>query len=298
MASARQFPMVRFARLAAIAGLVLAGGAHAQGTRPPGTAAGVLTGLVNADSLGKRQLPGAEVSIPALQVSGRANFAGEFRMARLAPGRYLVIVSAPGYRSVGDSVTIASSGDTYQDFVLATKITVLDSVLSTAVAPSPPYRSPGLRGFEERRTQGFGHFIGEDELRRFDNEKLSEVLGARIPGVRLMADGSAMYMASMRSAKVSPNGIMQPPPKRGLGPLDVSLTKLNACWVTVYIDDVRIYDFASTSQTNPVNPPDFNSLDVNRFAGVEYYAGGSTLPPKYNTTASDCGVLLLWTRER
>jgi hypothetical protein len=281
-------------RLAAVAGLLVPGGAFAQGTTSPAPS-GILTGLVSSDSLGNRQLAGAEVSIPALQATGRANFVGEYRMTKLAPGRYLVIVSAAGYRSIGDSVTITASGETYQDFVLVTRITTLDSVRTTATVPPRAYISSALRGFEERRKEGAGHFIGEDELRRLDNEKLSEVLGARIPGIRLMADGTAMYMASMRNGKVSPNGIMLPPPKRGTTPLDMTLTRLNACWVTVYIDDVRIYDFASSGA---VNPPDFNSLEVSRFAGVEFYAGGATLPPKYNATASDCGTLLLWTRER
>jgi hypothetical protein len=35
-----------------------------------------------------------------------------------------------------------------------------------------------------------------------------------------------------------------------------------------------------------------------RIRGVEYYAGGATMPPQYNGTDSGCGVLLLWTRER
>ena len=45
-------------------------------------------------------------------------------------------------------------------------------------------------------------------------------------------------------------------------------------------------------------PPNLRSMDVSTYAGVEFYQGGSTLPPQYNITDSGCGVLLLWTRER
>ena len=33
-------------------------------------------------------------------------------------------------------------------------------------------------------------------------------------------------------------------------------------------------------------------------AAVEFYAGGATIPVQHNKTGSNCGVLLLWTRER
>lgn len=39
-------------------------------------------------------------------------------------------------------------------------------------------------------------------------------------------------------------------------------------------------------------------MDVNQLAGVEYYADGASVPIQYSTTGADCGVLLLWSRER
>jgi len=43
---------------------------------------------------------------------------------------------------------------------------------------------------------------------------------------------------------------------------------------------------------------DLEKLAVAEFAAVEFYAGGATIPVQHNKTGSNCGVLLLWTRER
>jgi len=65
------------------------------------------------------------------------------------------------------------------------------------------------------------------------------------------------------------------------------------CWVAVYLDGLRIY-------ANPGEPvPDLARLQVREYAAVEYYAGGASVPAQYSAAkAADCGVLLLWTRER
>ena len=39
-------------------------------------------------------------------------------------------------------------------------------------------------------------------------------------------------------------------------------------------------------------------LRVEEFAGIEFYAGGASVPVQYNKTGSSCGVLLLWSRMR
>jgi hypothetical protein len=58
------------------------------------------------------------------------------------------------------------------------------------------------------------------------------------------------------------------------------------CPSVVYIDGIQSTD------------KDLDKINVNDYAGVEFYAGGATAPPQYNMTGSSCGVLLFWTRER
>jgi hypothetical protein len=63
----------------------------------------------------------------------------------------------------------------------------------------------------------------------------------------------------------------------------------------MYVDGVRIYDSAHDI---PDQMPDLSRYNTRDYAAVEYYAGGASIPIRYNATSSGCGVLLLWTRER
>ena len=59
------------------------------------------------------------------------------------------------------------------------------------------------------------------------------------------------------------------------------------CAMQVYVDDVRM----------PV-PFNLDMLPSPRLlSGIEVYAGSATLPAKYNTMDSGCGVVLVWTKD-
>ena len=45
------------------------------------------------------------------------------------------------------------------------------------------YLSPALRGFEERRRMGLGHFIPEAEMRKNDSHTMADVLISHMPGL-------------------------------------------------------------------------------------------------------------------
>lgn len=155
----------------------------------------------------------------------------------------------------------------------------LDTVKVSAEAP-PDYRSPLLRGFEERRSKGMGRFISEKELRAADNRTLPNVL-AKLPGIRLLNAMSNTYIVSSRSSGGGGRAALLGPGNR-------------QCFVAIYQDGMRLY------AGNPGEQPiDFQRLQVNQYAGIEYYAGGASVPQQFNQTkGSDCGTLLLWTRER
>jgi hypothetical protein len=64
--------------------------------------------------------------------------------------------------------------------------------------------------------------------------------------------------------------------------------------VSVYYDGAPLYTGAPDTDA-----PDMRSFRVDEFAGIEYYAGGASVPAQFNNTReSNCGVLLLWTREK
>lgn len=59
------------------------------------------------------------------------------------------------------------------------------------------------------------------------------------------------------------------------------------CVPDVYIDGVRA----------PRGSPGVGNLEVNHFAGIEFYSTGE-IPIRFNVMSNGCGGLLLWTRDR
>ncbi|HEX3867834.1 MAG TPA: hypothetical protein VHV78_13825 [Gemmatimonadaceae bacterium] len=200
----------------------------------------------------------------------------------------MVIARAVGFESVADSVAIETGKETVHDFVL-TRVVLLDSVVTTAAHPT--YISGALRGFEERRASGIGHFVAEAELRKHDSDQLSDLLRTKIPGLRLIRVRDGQYAIAGHTAKTgsfsassggSVNTIEGPFPSQ--------------CYVTVYLDGTRIFDLATRARAMQP-PPNIDDYSINRLAGVEYYAGEATIPAQFDSR-SGCGALLLWTRER
>ena len=280
------------AKLAIAVALISARSAFAQ--------SGVLGGNVTSDSAGMHQLVGAEVSIPALSLTTKANFAGEYRFQGLAAGRYLVVAIAVGYKAVGDSVTVAASGDTFHDFVLFTKVAQLESVVASATSTARKYTSPALNAFEERRKQGVGTFIPEEELRKHDTERLANVLRSRTPGIQFVTVRGVDYAIAGHTTANNGTRVMD------------NITTMQTidgvfptrCYATIYLDGVLNFDYSQDLGPMAINPkttvpapPRIDDFPIDHLGGVEYYAGEATLPHGYRSGAG-CGVLLLWTRER
>jgi hypothetical protein len=237
---------------------------------------GAIEGAVNADSLGKRSIPGAEVAIPALQLSTHANFVGEFRLVGIAPGRYLMIATGAGRRGIGDSVTIVAGGTTYHDFVLATRAIVLDSVVSKAAVLQPSI-SPALSAFEERRrSSAGGYFITDSTLRKEEDRSLADIIRMHVPGVDMLHMGqSRVYLVS------------------GRGPAGGHLQ----CYPDVYLDGVQLAKLPDP-QFHSVVAVDITQFTSTEVSAIEFYPGGASLPVQFSHTSSGCGALLLWTREK
>jgi hypothetical protein len=241
---------------------------------------GALEGSVSTDSLGKHSMPGVDISIPALNLTTRTNFAGEYRLPGIAPGRYLAIATAVGYRSVGDSGTVAVGGANFHDFVLAVRATVLDSVVSKAAAPLPHHISPGLNGFEERmHDHKGGYFVSDSTFRKEEDRPLADVIVAHVPGVMLQRFSSKAYLAT------------------GRGPSAGAMSgKSVSCYPDVYLDGVMLAPLPDP--VKPIKAVDLSQFPTTELAGMEFYPGGASLPIQFNHTAAGCGALLLWTREK
>jgi hypothetical protein len=230
-----------------------------------------------------------------------ADQGGDYRFDHLPAGRYLLMVQAVGYKSAGDSVSVAPSGETFHDIVLGTKVTQLDSVVATAASPARKYVSPALNGVAERRRVGQGHFVMPDELRKHDSDRLTAVLRASIPGLQIISVRGVDHAISGRnndSGQKTFSNITSFDTPDGAFPF--------MCYVTIYLDGVLEYDYIqsvgpqSNSNTRAPGvpaPPRIDQYNVDQLGAVEYYAGDATLPPGFRSQRG-CGVLMLWTREK
>jgi hypothetical protein len=106
--------------------------------------------------------------------------------------------------------------------------------------------------------------------------------------------GGALWLASGRKQAAGP--AFNPRNKSG---------SAMTCWATIYVDGVQIYNYQMDAPIKGVvgsaatpTRPDFSRMNVSDYAGVEFYASSATFPPWVSNVNNDCGVLLLWTREK
>jgi hypothetical protein len=265
--------------IAAVATLAAAASVRAQN--------GSLVGTVARDSSG-HMIGGVEIRLPQINRIVTTNYLGEFGIASIPAGRYAVTLRAVGFTPVTDTVEIKANAVTEREFILAPVVAVLDTVRTTTVGQRR--LPPGLAGMEERRRAGQGgYFITENILRDSDARQMSGVISGRIPGVSQVFIGSSVYLTSGRTAGDGGPVFRKKPPG-----------SVNQCFVTVYMDGVRIWNgpWDGPGDREHAPPPDFGHMGVTEYGGIEYYPGGASLPMQFNATGSGCGTLLLWTRDR
>ena len=190
---------------------------------------------------------------------------GTVTLLFLPDGGGLVRIRKLGYGVQTQMVSI-SPADTLPLTLMIEKVTELAGV--TVVDSAPHYRSPGLRGFEERRLHAAtGSYITEAQMRKEDGRPIGMALLAHIPTLNIMESrGGQAYL--LKSPRCGAGG-----------------------HPAVYLDGVLM----TTAPGKPTNLNDFVTSDI---ATVEYYANTATAPPQFNVTLGSCGALLLWSRER
>ncbi len=276
----------RFARRAAAVFLSFASIATPRAAWSQGALSGAVRSVASA----------APIEHASLVLDGKENTQsqadGRYRFERVDRGRHVVSVHIVGYRERVDTILVDSSAETRHDFQLE-RIANLDSVVSTA--PERKYISAGLQGFEERRAQGFGHFITDSILRLEDGQSLASILKGHMTGLRIIPWQGDDYVVTTHA--VINHSVIS---GRGRAEAATTFTATDGrrypdeCYVTVFVDGTLRYD-KKMSQLEP--PLSLGSLFVSELGGVEYYAGSATVPMQFQSK-SGCGSLVIWTRER
>ncbi|MDB4914557.1 MAG: hypothetical protein JWM95_2201 [Gemmatimonadetes bacterium] len=262
-------------------------------TRLAGQKLASVSGRITDEGSGS-PIVGAEVWIPTVDRHATTDSLGLFRVDSIPAGPALLQVRSLGYGVKRDRVLLAAGQIRRRDFVLGRESTVLAGV--TVNAASLKGTSSGYRYFEERRLRKTsGYFVSDSLLRAVGDRPLSSILLSRMGGATLVpgASGQMHLVSSTRSCQGPMNSCRMP-----------------TCYVSVFMDGRPIYPLAlgdgpgqqdtkpAAGLTNTEVPPDINFFQTASLSGVEFYPSSQPVPPEFARRNSQCGTLLLWTRER
>jgi hypothetical protein len=246
-------------------------GARQDTVRRPAPGLGTIDGFVG-DSL-LNPLQAAEVKILSTNVKVVTGPSGRFRISQVPAGSYVLVVRRAGYRPTSTVAQVVASDTLRPSYTLERSTTTLETATITAERTSPR-----LAEFEARRKLGFGDFMTEKEINQRNSVYTTDLLRKFVsinvsPSNTQTSGGAPEYFALSR--------------REGGTILGAAGGGNGYCAMQVYVDDVRM-------------PMPFN-LDMlpspRLLSGIEVYAGSATLPTKYNTMDSGCGVILVWTKD-
>jgi hypothetical protein len=223
---------------------------------------GTIDGIVSDTNL--VPIHAAFVSILSTKIRVGTGPNGRFRITNVPPGQYLVIVKRVGFSPTSGVVEVPASDTLRLSYTLTPATTSLDAVVVTEKA-----QSTRMREFEARRRLGQGQFLDQDQI-----EKANPVFATEL-------------FRRFTSVNVSPSLTSVLTEYYALSMREGGNPTVGACPMQVYLDQVPL-------------PTPFN-LDLlpspHEIAGIEAYAGSSTIPPQFNGYNRGCGVILVWTRQ-
>lgn len=195
---------------------------------------------------------------------------GRFQVVGLSPGVQTIQVMKIGYGVILLPVEVRA-GETVRVQVSLAVVPVPLSPVEVE-ADRGGGLTPAMRGFEERRARGSGHFLNRREIARMQARLFTDLL-RRVPGVQIQPMPGPFGTGEMvRMARAT--GVMG----------------ARACPVLFYVNGSP---FPVTGDI-PIN----FYIDPDEVVAVEIYSGMSQIPPQFNSNLLNarCGVIVIWTR--
>jgi len=240
------------------------GGLPAEAPRGvPNRVLGTIDGIVS--DTGLVPLQGAFVTVfgSNLRVGTGPNV--RFRINKIPAGQYLLMVKRFGYRPASAVIQVPETDTLRLSYTLEpVPPEALQAVVVTEKSPSMK-----MAQFEQRRRLGVGEFMTADEIKQRNSVFATELM-RKFKTVNVSADHSgpiAQYYAISNREGGNP--------------------QLGACPMQVYLDQVPL---PSPFNIDLLPPP----RDI---AGIEVYAGSSTIPLQFSGFDRGCGVILVWTKD-
>jgi len=231
------------------------------------------------DSLQGTPLPLVEVLVEGMNLSTLTDATGSYSL-RIPLGFHTLRFRRVGYHPVTRQLRLATTDSVRFD------LTMLDQAQRLAPveveAPAPPRTWPP--GLDARMKEGFGQFVTDSTLRRFEHTTLSNVLQSQVGRVRFKRLQGRNVAFSSRGGRAGISG-------RG---------RIDDCYYTIWLNGVMLWEQGKGNiDPNDPNqrtqlPPDLDRFSVVGFEAIEVYTAAQ-VPNQYRGSAG-CGVILLWGR--
>jgi len=213
------------------------------------------------DSTQGTPLPLVEVLVEGMNLSTRTDAQGRYSLI-IPLGFHTLHFRRVGYHPLTRQLRLNSQDPLQYDLTMLSQAQRLDSV--QVVAPERPKIWPP--GIEDRKKEGFGTFIADSILRRFDHSTLPIVLGSRANAVRVIRVQGRQIAINRRG---NPMG--------------------KDCAMAVWRDGILLY--AGVGE-----PPDLGQFGVVHLTEIEVY-NMATLPSQFRAGGGRCGAIVIWTRQ-
>lgn len=236
------------------------------------------------DRLSGRRLPSAAVVM--LDSAGKtvgyalSDSTGRFVLKAPRAGRYHVYVDQLAYRPLMSDTFDLRKGERWETLLWV----VPDPVALDPVAVTVRRETAALKkvGFYERQKIGAGYLIGPEKIRAERPVETHQLLWG-VPGVQVAPNpmGTGSLILSTRPHRLSPTG---------------------TCPMTIFVDGHRFEQKLVAGGDSTVGEPGItmdDMVDAQDVLAVEVYPhGGIGAPIQYAGLDTDCGIVLIWTKEK
>ena len=210
-------------------------------------------------------LPDVEVGVDGAAAAWRSGPDGGFRLDRLPAGTQVVLARAVGYGALRQVVHLRG-GDTVRLTLTLHRLTTLDTIRIIG------HRNPDVVALMTRLEQGFGYIMTGDRL--LSAEDVPALLGT-VPGLAVAGPPNIGCTQGSRNDEHCFRIVRAHNAAAFSSPRD--------CRAKIWVDGHP----SSEVQLAMIQPRDL--------IAVEWFPDQATLPQRY-ATATDCAMLLVWTR--
>jgi len=211
------------------------------------------------DSTQGTPLPMVEVLVEGMNLSTLTDAAGSYSL-RIPLGFHTVRFRRVGYHPVTRQLRLSNPDSVQLDLAMLDQAQRLDPV--EVEAPARPRTWPP--GIDDRIKDGFGQFVTDSNLRRFEHSRLSNILQSQVSGVRFKRVNGRNVAFSGRGPRIQ-------------------FGRAVDCYFNIWLDGINLG----------------TRIDLDRYSvvGIEavevYHA--SQVPGQYRLESA-CGAILLWSR--